>query len=390
MSFLKPARPRLILGFLAIAILGAACSRQSGPPQGPPAVPVTVVTLKAQKVTLTRELPGRVSALLTAEVRPQVDGIIRERLFTEGGPVKAGQPLYQIDDATYRADHESAKASLLRARASLNTAQLRAKRLTELLAANVVSKQDYDDAIAAEQQAQADVTAAQAAVNRTGVILGYALIRSPITGIIGRSSVTAGALVTAKQNDPLATVQQLDPSYVDVTQSSAELLALRKELADRQAQDARDLPVTIVLEDGSRYPQPGTLEFSEVTVETTTGSYAMRILVPNPDHLLMPGMYVRALIGSTVREDAVLVPQQAVLRSPNGDSYCMVVDKDNKVEQHTMHVQRAVGDQWLVEDGLAAGDRVVVEGLQKIRSGAMVQPTEAGSAPATAPGTPQH
>ena len=384
MSSLKFASHRVFLGLLAVVVVAAGCSRQGGGPQGPHAVPVTVVTLKTQSVTLTRELPGRVSAHLTAEVRPQVDGIIRERLFTEGGPVKAGEPLYQIDDATYSADYESAKASLARARAALVTARLHRNRLHDLLATKVVSQQDYDDAAAAEQQAQADVTAAEAAVQRTGVILGYARIRSPISGIIGKSAVTVGALVTAKQTAPLAVVQQLDSTYVDVMQSSAELLELRKELTRQHVADARDLPVTIVLEDGTEYAHKGRLAFSEVTVDPTTGSYDIRIDVPNPDHTLLPGMYVRALIGSTVRQDALLVPQQGVMRNPAGQTYSMVVGKDDKVEMRPVKVGRSVGDQWLVNDGLAAGDRVIVEGLQKVRPGVPVQATEAGSEPPAA------
>lgn len=383
MSSLRTASHRVILGLLAVVVV-AGCSRQGGAPQGPHAVPVTVVTLKTQSVTLTRELPGRVSAHLTAEVRPQVDGIIRERLFTEGGPVKAGEALYQIDDATYSADYESAKASLARARAALVTARLHRDRLHDLLGTKVVSQQDYDDAAAAEQQAHADVTAAQAAVHRTGVILGYARIRSPISGIIGKSAVTVGALVTAKQTAPLAVVQQLDSTYVDVMQSSAELLELRKELTRQHVADARDLPVTIVLEDGTQYAHKGRLAFSEVTVDPTTGSYDIRIDVPNPDHTLLPGMYVRALIGSTVRQGALLVPQQGVMRNPAGQTYSLVVGKDDKVEMRPVKVSRTVGDKWLVDDGLAAGDRVIVEGLQKVRPGVPVQATEAGSEPPAA------
>jgi membrane fusion protein (multidrug efflux system) len=353
-------------------------------------VPVTVVTLAPQTVTLTRELPGRTSAFLVAEVRPQVSGIVKQRLFTEGGNVKAGEPLYQLDDATYRADHATAKAELDRAQAALNTAQLNARRSAELIAQKLISRQDSDNAMAALQQAQADVAAAEATLRRASVVLGYARVVSPISGRIGKSSVTQGALVTANQDASLATVQQLDPIYVDVTQSSAELLELRKQLTASNVQDARDQPVAILLEDGTRYGQDGRLAFSEVTVDPGTGSYGIRVVVPNPDNLLLPGMYVRAVVSSSTREGALLVPQQAIARDPKGNPMAMVVGKDDKVEQRAVQVSRTVGDKWLVDGGLAAGDRVIVEGLQKIRPGAPVQATEAGaqSPAAAAPSQP--
>jgi membrane fusion protein (multidrug efflux system) len=390
MFSLNPAMFRIALGLLATASLVSACARQEAPQQGPGAVPVTVVTLAPQTVTLTRELPGRTSAFLVAEVRPQVSGIIKQRLFTEGGNVKAGEPLYQLDDATYQADYATAKAELDRAQAALNTAQLNARRSAELIAQNLISRQDNDNAMAALQQAQADVAAAEAALRRAGVVLGYARVVSPISGRIGKSSVTQGALVTANQDASLATVQQLDPIYVDVTQSSAELLELRKQLTASNVQDARDQPVTILLEDGTRYRQDGRLAFSEVTVDPGTGSYGIRVVVPNPDNLLLPGMYVRAVVSSSTREGALLVPQQAIARDPKGNPMAMVVGKDDKVEQRAVQVSRTVGDKWLVDGGLAAGDRVIVEGLQKIRPGAPVQATEAGaqSPAAAAPSQP--
>jgi membrane fusion protein, multidrug efflux system len=313
-------------------------------------------------------------------VRPQVNGIVARRLFTEGGLVQAGQPLYQIEDATYRADSESARASLARAEATLLTAQLNARRSAELVKVDAVSKQDDEDAAAALRQAEADVRAARAAVDRSSVVLGYARITSPISGRIGKSSVTQGALVTANQPEALATVQQLDPVYVDLTQSSAELLELRRALAEGKLTGTRDLPVRILLEDGTEYDQTGKLAFSDVTVDPTTGSFALRVVVPNPDNLLLPGMYVRAVIGDGERPNALLVPQQGVTHDPKGDTTAMVVDPDGKVELRPVVVSRAIGDQWLVERGLAAGDRVIVEGLQKIRPGAPVQATEAGAA----------
>jgi membrane fusion protein (multidrug efflux system) len=370
--------------FAATATL-AGCGDKGPPAGGQGAVPVTVATLATQTVTLKRELPGRVTPFLVAEVRPQVNGIIARRLFTEGGLVKEGEPLYQIEDATYRADSESAQASLARAEATLVTAQLNARRSAELVKVDAVSKQDDEDAAAALRQAEADVKAARAAVARAGVVLGFARITSPISGRIGKSSVTQGALVTANQAAALATVQQLDPVYVDLTQSAAELLELRRALAAGKLTGTRDLPVSILLEDGSEYDLAGKLAFSDVTVDPTTGSFALRVVVPNPRNILLPGMYVRAIVGDGERQDALLVPQQGVTHDPKGDTTAMVVGKDGKVEVRRVVVSRAIGDKWLVESGLAAGDRVIVEGLQKIRPGAAVQATEAGAPPAPAP-----
>lgn len=380
--------------FAAVLALAAALAGCGGAPGGPPApgpAPVTVVTLQPETVTLTRELPGRVTPYLVAEVRPQVNGIVARRLFDEGGTVRPGQPLYQLDDALYRADHESAKAALARAEATLGTARLEARRSTDLVAIKAVSRQDDENAQAALKQAEADVAAARAAAERAAVLLGYARITAPIGGRIGKSSVTQGALVTANQADALATVQQLDPIYVDLTQSSAELLELRKALAAGKLVSARQVPVTVLLEDGSAYPHDGKLEFSDVSVDPTTGSYLLRVVVPNPDQVLLPGAYVRAQIGTGVRPDALLVPQQGVARDPRGETSAMVVNAEGVVEARPVKVSHAVGNRWLVEDGLAAGDRVIIEGLQKIRPGAPVQPTEAGAAapPAAAPAPAQ-
>ena len=374
-------RPRTLLAVLSTLGLLAGCSEGDTAPKGMQAVPVTVVTLKPEPVTLTRELPGRTSAFLVAEVRPQVNGIIAKRLFEEGSVVKSGQPLYQLDDATYRADLNSAEAALVRAKATLVTAELNARRSAELVKIDAVSKQDDENAAAALRQAQADVKAAQAARDREGVVVSYARIISPITGRIGKSNVTQGALVTANQDAALTTVQQLDPMYVDVTQSSAELLQLRRALASGELKGARDLPVTIVLEDGSHYEHPGKMAFSDVTVDPTTGSFGLRVVVPNPDYLLLPGMYVRAIVGDGLRQDALLVPQQGVTHDAKGQPTAMVVEADNKVGVRSVKVSRTIGDKWLVEDGLVAGDRVIVEGLQKIRPGAVVQATEASATP---------
>lgn len=374
---------------LALAtVLLAACGPEAAPPPKPGPVPVTVVTLDTESLTLTRELPGRTRAFLIAEVRPQVNGIVERRLFTEGSLVKAGQPLYQLDDDVYRADVASAKATRARAQAAVNSARLTAKRSAELARIDAVSKQDNENAIAALRLAEADVAAAQAALERTEVTLSHARITSPISGRIGRSSVTQGALVTANQAEPLATVQQLDPIYVDVTQSSSELLALRRQLAAGKLKDTDDWPVQVLLEDGSRYRHDGKLTFADVTVDPTTGSFALRVQVPNPENILMPGMYVRAVLSPGIREEALLVPQRGVTRDPKGNATAMVVAANGTVERRAVQVSRTVGDRWLVEGGLVAGDQVVVEGLQKIQPGVPVQATEASTRPAAGGSSP--
>jgi membrane fusion protein (multidrug efflux system) len=379
MASLLPAKT-VVFPLLLAALAGlAACGAEEPAAQGSGPVPVSVVTLKPETVTLRRELPGRSTAYLVAEVRPQVDGIVLKRLFTEGGLVERGQSLYQIDDATYRADLNSARANVVRAQATLETAALNAKRSAQLVKVDAVSQQDDENAAAALRQAQADLKAAQAVAYRAETILGYARIKAPISGRIGKSSVTQGALVTANQTEPLATVQQLDPIYVDLTQSSAEWLQLRKQLGAGRSDGASDMPVTILLEDGTEYRHPGRLAFTEVSVDPTTGSFALRVVVPNPDHVLLPGMYVRAVVGTGVRENGLLVPQQGVARDPKGGTTAMVVGGDGKVELREVRVSQTVGDKWLVEEGLVPGDRVIVEGLQKIRPGAPVQPTEAAA-----------
>jgi len=388
MSSPKFANRRAVFAVVGLTAV-AACGSPESAPQGRGDIPVTVVTLATAPVVLHRELPGRTTPYLVAEVRPQVNGIVKQRLYTEGSAVKAGQPLYQLDDATYQADLASAKAALARAEATLNTARLNSRRSADLFAINAVSKQDDENAAAALKQGEADVAAAAAAVRSAEVILGYARITAPIGGRIGRSSVTQGALVTANQDEPLATVQQLDPIYVDLTQSSAEWLALRRELAAGRLEGTQDMPVAIVLEDGTPYAQSGKLAFSEVTVDPTTGSFALRVVVPNPEHILLPGMYVRAIVGTGTRQAGLLVPQQGIARDPKGHTTAMVVGKDGKVEVRPVRVSQAIGDKWLVEEGLAAGDKVIVEGLQKVQPGASVQPTEAGATPPpAAPPTP--
>jgi len=381
--FFRLSTPAVLVAALALS----ACGRSEAPPPQMAPAEVTVVTMKQEKVSLTRELPGRTNAYLLSEVRPQVTGIVKQRLFTEGAQVKAGQPLYQLDDATYQANLASAKASLARARASLTQAELNARRSDELVRIDAVSRQDHDNATATLAQARADVAAAEAAVQSSTVTLNYARITSPIGGRIGKSSVTPGALVTANQAAALATVQQLDPVYVDLTQSASELLQLRKEVAAGKLTRSGNVPVKILLEDGSLYKHEGKLDFADVSVDPGTGSYALRVTVPNPDNILMPGLYVRAIIGSGMRDHAILVPQQVIARDPKGNTSAMIVGKDGKVEARPVKVSRTIGDQWLVEDGLAAGDRVIVAGLQKIRPGAPVKAVEAAdqAAPAQTP-----
>lgn len=381
--------PRLASPFLPCAFLGllAGCG---APPQqqgGMPPAAVTVVTLQPATVALKRELPGRVSARVVAEVRPQVSGVVQRVLFTEGGMVRADQALYELDDAVYRSAVRSAEAAQLRARAALDVARRSATRGAELIKQHMISVQDNDNLQGALQQAEAENAAADAALEGARISLGYARIKSPISGRVGKSMVTQGALVVANQSDPLATVQQLDSVYIDVTQSSSEWLQLQQELAaSGKAGGSRE--VEIMLEDGAAYAHKGRLQFSDVTVEPGTGSFLLRVLVPNPQGLLLPGMYARATVVSGTAVNALLAPQQGITRDPKGDATALVVGAGNKVELRQVKTSRALGDQWLVTSGLAAGDRVIVEGLQKTGPGAVVVPTERGAAPAVAAGPP--
>ena len=378
-------------GVIAATIALSACG--AGAPHGMPgagfAPQVTVVTLRLQSVELTRELPGQTNAHLVADVRPQVSGIVEQRLFSEGALVKAGQPLYELDDRLYRAQYNSAKAALQRAQATMVAAQLAAKRSAELVKIDAVSAQDNDNAVAALAQSQADVASAQAALDSTATSLAYAHISAPISGRIGKSTVTPGALVTADQTAPMATIQQLDPIYVDVSQSSREWLQLRQEIVDGRVKAmGNEAPVEILLINGSRYEHDGKLQFAEVTVDPTTGNYQLRALVPNPDGLLLPGMYVRAVLGEGVLAQGLLAPQQSIIRDPKGNATALVVNHDGKVEPREVKVSRTVGNQWLIDDGLVAGDRVIVEGLQKVQPGMAVKPVEATAASGIAPGAP--
>ncbi|MBW8366379.1 MAG: efflux RND transporter periplasmic adaptor subunit [Arenimonas sp.] len=372
---------------LLLAVSGALALSGCGGEPAPEAMPtpeVAVVTLKDQPVRLTRELAGRTTPFLVAEVRPQVTGIITRRLFEEGSMVKAGDALYDIDASAYRASRDSARAGLARAQAALTSARLSANRSKELAAAKLVSAQDNERAAAAFQQAQADVAAARADLQATEVTLGYAHITAPISGRIGKSSVTQGALVTANQAQALATIQQLDPMYVDLAQSSSELLALRKEMAAGTLERGDGVPVKILLEDGSDYGQDGRMEFADVTVDPTTGSYALRVRVPNAENFLLPGMYVRAVVDMGQRPNGVLAPQQGITRDAKGQAVAMVVTPEGKVEQRVVQASRTIGDQWLVDEGLRAGDRVIVEGLQKVQPGGDAKAVEAAAATAGA------
>lgn len=357
---LRPPGAHLVAG---AAVLLAACHHRAPPPTPPPPK-VSVVTLRTQSVSIVTELPGRVNAYRTADVRPQVNGIILRRLFVEGGEVKAGQQLYQIDPAPYKAAYDSAVAGNASAKAL-------AQRDRSLVETNLVSKQDYDNAQAAWLQAQAAVETAR-------INLVYTKVLSPITGRISRSFVTEGALVTANQPTALATVQQLEPVYVDVTQPITTLLRLRREAeAGLLKQNAAGkTQVRVRLEDGTDYAHPGTLEFSEVTVDQGTGSVTLRALVPNPQRILLPGMFVREEIDEGVRKDAVLAPQQGVSHDQRGEPNALVVGPDNVVELRNLQVDRAIGDQWVVNSGLIAGDRVIVEGIQSAKPGTKVVPEE--------------
>jgi membrane fusion protein (multidrug efflux system) len=376
--------PRVALLLAAVAAV-AGCSRggqkAAAAPSGP--VEVGVVTLEPTSVTLTRELPGRTSAYRVAEVRARVNGIVQKRLFTEGSDVREGQPLFAIDASPYRATLEGAKAQLARAEAQLANAKLVSSRYADLVKDNAVSRQEYENAMAALQASEADVSAGKAAVETARINLGYTTVTAPVSGRIGRSAVTEGAYVQQAQATLLATVQQLDPVYVDVTQASVDVLRLRRDLEDGKLQSAGkgQAKVKLVLEDGREYPLAGALQFTDVTVDPSTGSIALRALFPNPKKELMPGMFVRARLEEGVNPEALLVPQQAVSRDQKGLPFALVVGADRKVERRQISTDRAIGDAWLVTAGLKRGEQVIVEGLQKVRPGVEVKPVAAAPGP---------
>jgi membrane fusion protein (multidrug efflux system) len=353
-------------GVLVVGLILGGCGQKTT--KAPQTPEVAVVTIQTKPVAITTDLTGRTSANLVAEVRPQVSGVIQKRLFTEGSDVRAGQVLFQIDPALYQ-------AALARSEANLTAIQLRTDRLRELLVEKAVSRQDYDDATAALKQTQADIQTAR-------INLKYTTITAPISGRIGKSSVTEGALVTAQQPTALATIQKLNPMYVDITQSTGDLLRLRRGLKEgRLSQnEANQKKVQLILEDGTAYPLAGTLQFRDVTVDPTTGSVILRAIFPNPNGVLLPGMFVRAVLQEGVYKKAILIPQQAVSRDPKGNPLTLIVDAKGTVQQRPLVLDRAIGDAWLVSSGLAQGERVIVEGMLKVKPGIPVKavPFESG------------
>ena len=374
---------------LTLAVL-SACGKKDAAPAAPPPPKVAVVTVAPASITLTSELPGRTEASRIAEVRARTAGIVLKRVFKEGGDVKAGEVLFRIDPASFQASFDSAQAAVGRAEANLAQADLRVKRYTPLLAAQAVSQQEYDDAITSQKQARADLATAKAARTNAGLTLGYATVTAPIAGRIGRALVTEGALVGQGEATPMATVQQLDPIYVTITQSSTELLKLRRALADGKLKSAGkdEARVSLVTEDGQTYPQTGKLLFSDVSVDQTTGSVSMRAEFPNPNRTLLPGMYVRARLDQGVNEAAITVPQQAVVRGTDGATV-LIVGADNKVSAQPVKADAAQNGNWVVSSGLKGGERVIVEGFQKAKPGATVTPEAwkgpVGATPAAAP-----
>lgn len=364
----------MLSGSLVLTACDNKESQQNGQQQAPE---VGITTLKSAPLKITTDLPGRTSSFRVAEVRPQVSGIILKRNFVEGSDIKAGESLYQIDPATYQASYDSAKGDLAQAQANAQIAATTVKRYKPLLGTKYISQQDYDTATATQSQTAAAVVAARAAVETARINLAYTKVTSPISGRIGKSSVTEGALVTSAQTTALASVQQLDPIYVDVTQPSEDFMRLRDELTSGKLQQTNGkAQVKLLLQNGSEYAQSGTLEFSDVTVDETTGSITLRAIFPNPDHSLLPGMFVRARLEEGTNPNALLVPQQGVTRTPTGQATAMVVGPDNKVEVRNLTTDQAMGDKWLVTDGLKAGDRVIVTGLQRVKPGASVTPQE--------------
>lgn len=380
--------PLAVVLMLSGSLALTGCNDKEAQQGAPHAPQVGVVTLKTEPLNVTTELPGRTAAFRIAEVRPQVGGIILKRNFVEGSEIKAGTSLYQIDPATYQAAYNSAKGDLVKAQANAQIYRLTVTRYKPLLGTNYISKQDYDTAVATAAQADAAVVSAKAAVENARINLAYTKVTSPISGRIGISSVTEGALVSTGQTNALATVQQLDPIYVDVTQSSNDFLRLKQELADGSLKQVNGkAQVKLLLDNGKEYSQAGTLEFSDVTVDETTGSITLRAIFPNPNDALLPGMFVRARLDEGVNDNALLVPQQGITRNPRGDATAMVIGADNKVEIRTVTTTQAIGDKWVVTDGLKSGDKVIVTGLQKIKPGVQVTAQEVdqnAAAPATA------
>jgi membrane fusion protein (multidrug efflux system) len=371
-------RTRLAILIATLALTLGACSKDpSGGFKRPP-TEVGFITLQPQPLVLQSELAGRTTPYLVSDVRPQVSGIIKFRRFEEGTQVKAGQVLYEIDPAPYEAAVAEAKAGLANAKASVEATRLKAQRYGELLAIEGVAQQEADDARMAYQQALASVAQMEASLASAQINLDYTKVRAPISGRIGKSTVTPGALVTANQESALATIRTLDPIYVDMTQSSAELLKLRRLIGEAGMKSGQ-AKVHLKLEDGSHYAHGGTIKFQEVAVDESTGSVTLRAQFPNPDGMLLPGMYVRAVLDQAVSMSAILAPQQGITRDVKGNATALVLTADNKVEQRTLVAERAIGDRWLISNGLAVGDRLIVEGTGKIRVGEIVNPVDVGS-----------
>lgn len=372
----KEFKQILLLGFMLLAVfLLQACKEGHTEQVKKTFVPeVGTITVKTQSVELTKELPGRTSAYLVSEVRPQVNGIIKKRFFTEGSDVKEGDILYLIDPAPFEVAYNSAKAALKKAQATLPSVQSRARRYKSLVQNKAITVQEYDDAAAAVDQIKAEIEYCKTQVESAKINLSYTKVKAPISGRIGKSNITNGALVTAYQPLAMAKIQTMNPIYVDVVQSSSELLELKNNLkngeiknSEKQGQD-----VTIILEDGSVYKNKGTLKFRDISVDSSTGSYTLRIVVPNEDNTLLPGMFVRAVVSEGIAENAILVPQQGVTRNHKGEPVAFVVNDKNEVEQRKLKLYRAIGNKWMVMEGLKAGDKLVIEGSMNIRSGSLV------------------
>lgn len=373
---------------IALLLALGACGKKETPPPPPPPE-VGVVSLTTGSATLATELPGRIAAFETSEVRPQVNGLIQSRLFREGEEVRQGQPLYQIDPSPYRAQVASAQAALTRAQAAIASSQALSRRYGELVKINAIARQDYENSQTSAAQARADVGAQRAALQTAQIDLRRTRITAPISGRIGRSTFTAGALVTSGQADPLTTIQRIDTVYVDITQSSSALLRLRQQILQGSvARGGNAARVQLKLEDGTTYPIEGTLQFADVSVDPATGSQTIRATFRNPQRLLLPGMYVRAQIVEGTQREALLVPQRAVSRDEKGNPTVLVVGQGDKVEVRQLTVSRTVGDKWLVTGGAKAGDRVIMDGAMMLRPGAQVKPVPWSEKPAATPGAP--
>ncbi len=401
-KFMNPEKNQILRKSLtALAIIAGSlmmlplqgCKEKKAATNAVPPPEVSVYTVKVEEVSLATELPGRVNPMLVAEVRPQIGGIIQKRLFEEGADVKEGDVLYQIDPALYKAAYDKSKADLERAEAQIISLKNKFERYEKLIKSSAVSQQEYDDANSAYKTVEADIHACKAAVETARINLEYTQIKAPISGRIGKSNITVGALVTANHLTPLAVIQQLDPIYVDVTQSSSSLLRIRQELEKGILKKDKDRhsKAKVILEDESLYPLEGEQKFRDVTVDQTTGSFILRIVFPNPDKILLPGMFVRAVVGTGINSQAILVPQQAVSRDAKGRPVAMAVDNEGKVSQKVLTIAQAVENRWLIASGLSVGDRIIVEGLQKARPGATVKavPFEEKAAQAAAPASPE-